>query len=116
MAEIGRQRQHVAADIPALGRQRAFERANCECVSKVMKAWPRLAWPGSEPDPPCQFDEDGREIDRMHGPASREHEQVFVGPTAVLPLPLSSPTMTGQCDKSSLGRSGINREIPYEIM
>ena len=24
--------------------------------------------------------------------------------------------MTGQCDKSSLGRSGINREIPYEIM
>ena len=24
--------------------------------------------------------------------------------------------MTGQCDKSSLGRSEINREIPYEIM
>ena len=87
MAEIDRQRQHVAGDIAPLGRERAFERANCECVAKVMKARPRLAWPGSKPDPPCQLDEDGCEIDRVHGPARREHEQVVVGPAAALPLP-----------------------------
>ena len=56
-------------------------------MAKVMKAWPRLAWAGSKPDPPCQLDEDGREIDRVHGPARREHEQVVVGPAAALPLP-----------------------------
>ena len=56
-------------------------------MAKVMKARPRLAWPGSKPDPPCQLDEDGREIDRVHGSARREHEQVIVGPAAALPLP-----------------------------
>ena len=45
-----------------------------------------------------------------------------VGPITVAPpcppgasLPLSSPTMTGQCDESGLARSGPNREIRYEI-
>ena len=87
VAEVGRQRQHVAADIPPIGRQRAFEGAGCKGVPQIMKARPRLAWSGSKPETPCQLDEDGREIDRVHGPARREHEQVFVGPAIALPLP-----------------------------
>ena len=43
MAEIGRQRQHVAADIAPLGREHVFERANGEAVPEVVKARSRLA-------------------------------------------------------------------------
>ena len=73
-----------------------------------MKARPRLAWPGSKPDPPCQLDEDGREIDRVHGPARREHEQVFVGPAAALPLPeIRLPWPDGRCPSR-----GTRRRLP----
>ena len=77
-------RSIAGAGMAGTGRRR--KRANCETVSKAASARPGLAWPRSQPDPPSQIDEDGKESGRAHGPAGRKRVHALAGPAAALLL------------------------------